>query len=388
MGTRQRRTEGTQKSGKPLVMKSPLLLLSLLLAASSSACFRPDLSCTGCRNTMRCPDGLTCVEGFCVEKERDVPGCRELRDAASAQPDGATDAGADVVSSADADLTPPPDSGNGVPDGAEALLCEDRCCIGGACLEFTPRMQAGLMLWLDRTSMGAPGSSLLRWRDRSTTQTDAVALNSDSPPRVQADAVGPIVEIDEPRMVLSTERPLPRRLGFDDFTVYVLVRCDARTVVGPVFSKFKPERPHNGLTINCNHDGGGVHQGPPLTNNRAVARLRHDDLLPQHGQGWAVSIDTYEPGTLHLLGARRVGKTRFQLRVDGKVQHEVNVPDAVNLDDDLPVSFGTLANQVPSPTTSFDGGLAAVVVVSGQLSDEEVAALETFLLRTSAGVSQ
>lgn len=378
-------------------MKVPNLLLTLLLLASSSACLRLDLTCASCKTSGTCPSGLECVDGVCIEKgddpqenKRAVDACYRRRDAA-VPPVTVGDGGADSTSPladgpALVDADPTFDTGSGlVPDGAAAYTCTDRCCIGNECLAFTPRVQAGLLLWLDRTTLGAPGTRLERWRDRSPNQTDVVAVNADSPPRVQLDEVGPIAEIDEERMVLATERALERRLGFEDFVVYVLARCDARTGIGSLFYKSNATRPARDMNLYCNHDGAGVLQGLEPVPNRAIARIRNDDLVGGFA-GIAVSTETYPPDTLHLYGARRVGKTRFQLRVDGKVQSEVPIPDTMNLDDNRPISVGSLRDDRPSPTTSFDGGIAAVVVVSGPLTDQEVADLEAFLLKTTAGL--
>jgi hypothetical protein len=83
------------------------------------------------------------------------------------------------------------------------------------------------------------------------------------------------------------------------------------------------------------------------------------------------------PGQLHLYGARRVGGTRVQLRVDGKPEGEV--PIAASLDFALDDSFA-IASEVP--VNRFDGALAAVVIVRGPLADQEVSDLETFLIRS------
>ena len=352
-------------------MKQRTRLISFVLAFGllglSGACFRIEVPpCTKCTAQV-CPEGLACKGGYCVAAGETIDQC--LADAAvpsDVLPEGSR---TDTTSLSD---TPT----------AEPLTCADRCCVGTACLDLTPRMKSGVVLWVDRTSLGTPGSALLRWTDRSPAGNHVFAANMDSPPRVQLDNIGPIAEIDETRMVLSTKGDGLRPFGLEDFTILVLARCDERTSNGPLFSKMWVERPQKGIDLYCNHTGGGALMGLPLTPTHALARLVWEDAFAIDN-GVAISPTSYAPGSLHLYGARRAGAA-FQVRVDGKIEKELTVPRSINLNDDLPAFVGTLAHSglSSSPTTTFDGGIAAVVVVSGPLDDAEVAALEAFLLAT------
>jgi hypothetical protein len=285
------------------------------------------------------------------------------------------EAGADVAPHQDAaslEMLRPPDQGSSPPGGT----CVSRCCIGQECLEFGARLQAGLVLWVDRTSIVKAGLLLNRWRDRSPHGNDIVPVNPESPPRVQLDEVGPIVEVDEIGMVLATSAngmPFDR----DDFTVLVLGRCDARTMEGPLFYK-QSYPPRHGVRLYCQAMGP-----PPLppARNRFLAELTDPERqadLPR-----IPSRDIYAPGIFHLAGVRRVDTTRVELRVDGAVQSEITIPEAVFLSSNPQIYIGASPRTISPQITEFDGAFAAVVVVRGPLTDAEVAELEAFLLRTS-----
>jgi hypothetical protein len=283
------------------------------------------------------------------------------------------EAGTDVGTYRDAaslETTAPSSDGISTP----GATCVSRCCIGRDCLEFGTRLQAGLVLWVDRTSIVQAGFLLNRWRDRSPDGNDIVAVNPDSPPRIQLDEVGPMVEIDEPGVALATSAngtPFDR----DDFTVLVLGRCDTRTDHGVLFRK-RSNFSGSGVSLYCHATLGST--SAPTGRDRMAAELRDDEWPTAPHVGYIPSRDIYRPGILHLAGVRRVDRTRVELRVDGAVQREIPIPEALFLNANPQVNVGARGGQ-----TEFDGGFAAGVVVRGSLTDAEVAELEAFLLRTS-----
>jgi hypothetical protein len=348
--------------------------LAATLAALCSACFQPALECSLCGPDDYCPAGLSCEKGMCVSPTEMG---RKYCELTSPRDGGPGEEAGTQRDTASPGILPPPS-----PDGGAAppATCTDRCCIGSSCLELGLRLQTGLLIWADRTSMAMPGFPLTRWRDRSPRGNDFLPVNRETPPKVQRDEVGSLVEIDDPGMVISTALA-GTALDREDFTILVLARCDAPTVQGPVFIKQSSIRPRTGVAIYCNSYALEVMPQSPAP-NRIFAKILHDELIPFPGGGIA-SRDTYGPGVLRLIGLRRVARTRLELRVDGAVQGETSIPEMVSLVDTLPAHVGSPPFVSPPAMTNFNGGLAAVVVVRGPLTDDEVAALEKFLMSTS-----
>jgi hypothetical protein len=344
---------------------SRVALFALAFVLASTGCFRASM-CTYCQEGTTCPSGLHCDQGRCVPESMTAAVC-SVGAPVERPPDGSTE------HDASSGVLPPPTDGAASPVAA----CVDRCCIGPACLEFSARLQAGLVLWVDRTTLTQPGHLLNRWRDRSRLGNDVVAVNPESPPRVQRDDVGPIAEIDEPGMVLATAG---KGMTFDreDFTILVLGRCDAKTYNGPLFRKANYDRPITGVELTCNAPAG------PTTGPGRIKAMVMDYALAPNVFMDITSRDEYGPGVLHLVALRRVDRTRIELRVDGAVQGELTIPETVDLKDNLPMYLGARGGSSAVMTTNLDGGLAAALVVRGALTDSDVSELEAFLMRTSA----
>ena len=362
-------------AGEPLMKHHVLLLLACVITLATSTCFRPKMHCAPCVTNAQCAENLQCIGDLCVAN--DTNECRD--DAGSS-----SDAVAEDVSE-----SPAPDSDSSTTDATDSSTevagnqCIDRCCIGASsCLDLVPRVRQGLLLWADRTSMGRPGFPLETWLDRSVGAHHLMSLNPDSPPRVGIDPSGPIADIDDTRMVLATEAGPSLRLGIDDFTILARVRCDVEAQLAPVFQKRSIERPRTGILMFCNHDGAGVLVGPPTAPNRAFLQIIDDKYLPIAASGMIASQRTDLPGKLHLLAARRVEGHRLQLRVDGALEGEIEIPPSVDLKDELPLFVGAFASNPPTFRTTFRGAIAAIVMIRGPLTDSELEALEGFLIRT------
>jgi hypothetical protein len=359
-------------------MKRLVVVLASLLALAPTACFEPRLNCARCGLNDRCLAGLACYEGICKAS----PGETCEIDAGSpsdAQAEMSPDVGSSEASDAPgavADASP--ETG--------PILCIDRCCVGASCLEFPARLRNGLLLWADRTSLGEPGFPLETWLDRSSNGHHLMSLNADAPPRVQLDPVGPIAEISETRMALATKGGPSLRLGIEDFTILVLARCNADAQKGHVFQKRVIGRPSTGIAMVCNHDGVPLLAGVPEAPNRAFLAVTDDDRLPDTLAGMIVSRTTDLPGKLHLLAARRLEGGRLQLRIDGRLEGEIAIPASLNFSDENPLFVASVAGPGPVYLTTFSGGVAAVVVVRGPMADEEIQALEAFLMASAGGL--
>jgi hypothetical protein len=210
-----------------------------------------------------------------------------------------------------------------------------------------------------------------------------MSLNADFPPRVGIDPVGPIADFDDTRMVLATEAGSALRLGIEDFTILALARCDVEAQQAAVFQKRSIDRPRTGVVMFCNHDGGDLLIGTSRASNRVFLQIIDDMYVPIAVNGMIASQRTDLPGKLHLLAARRVEGHRLQLRVDGALEGEIEIPPSVDLKDELPLFVGAFASNPPTFRTNFHGGLAAVVMIRGPLYDSELEALEGFLIRTA-----
>jgi hypothetical protein len=195
--------------------------------------------------------------------------------------------------------------------------------------------------------------------------------------------VGPIADIDDARMVLATEGGPSLRLGIDDFAILALVRCDVGAEAAPVFQKVSISRPRTGIGMFCNHNAAAVLVGPPQAPNRALLQIIDDQYFSIAPSGLIASRRTDIPGKLHLLTARRVEGHRLQLRVDGALEGELEIPPSVDLTDELPLFVGAYASNPPTFRTAFRGGLAAIVMIRGPLTDSELEGLEGFLVRTA-----
>jgi hypothetical protein len=366
-------------AGEPLMKHHVLLLLACVITLATSTCFRPSLECAPCGKVEGfCGANLIChpTEKLCV---KDVTmSC--MADADASASDAVTESPPDssLPNDTTGEASVPGDTSS--PD-AEGRRCVDRCCIGTTCLEFPSRLKNGLLLWADRTSMGQPGSVLDKWFDRSLHNHDLMSLPLAEPPRVQSDGVGPIADIGTGQSGMATTDGPSLRLGTDDFSMVALVSCRVGAQQASVFSKQYNSRPHTGVVMFCNHDGAPLLLGGLPARNRAFARIIDEERqMMEPLAGMVVSQRTDIPGNLHVLTARRVEGRRFQLRVDGMVEGEIAIPPSLDLKDETPIFVGTIAP--PPYATNFVGGLAAMVVVRGPLGDDELKALEDFLIRS------
>jgi hypothetical protein len=333
-----------------------LILASPLLAS----CFRPDLTCLPCRDS--CPGTLRCLgAGYCVEFEEQAGFCQQL-----SRPDGGT-----------APDRPPEDTS---PPG-DPLLCKERCCVGNECLDFPDRLRDGLLMWTDRVSLPKSDAALQIWPDRSGRNNHIHSRNINTPPDVQDDEVGRIVEIHDRGMVMSTNPGPELRFGVEDFTILIVARCDRETAVGTLIDRISGTYGNRtGLMLYCNQKATGLVDPPGIEPNRMYFRLVHEELLPGNNQGEIGSASTFEPGVLRLVVARRVSG-EIQLRVNGRLEGRTSIPRSLALNEESGTFVGAIATADVKPSTLFVGRIAAVVIVRGPLLDPELEQLESFLMR-------
>lgn len=376
-------------------MKYVAIVLACLLVGAAPSCFRPQLSCGGCGKGRSCPSGLICrTDNLCVYDLNER--CKSPFTVADGSAEMATGGAGMATGGAGgmAGMEPvvPTGGGPGGAAGSRAVACIDHCCIGeNDCLNFPPTLKDGLLFWGDRISMGEPGFPLTAWQDRSRYANDVVPVmtNAATPPRVQLYERGAVVRIDQPSMVIASKDAPATAFGADDFTILVLARCEVEAPRSCVFRQAKSgERPLMSVALYCNSAGEPILTGP-LMYTHAELRVTDDNVALPNGAATLVSRRTDLNNGMHLFGARRMNRTKLQLRVDGDIEGEMDIPEKVNLDYLAPISLGSCAPTTPLPplTTLFKGELGAAVVVHGNLSEDEVRELETFLIKTRAAAA-
>lgn len=360
-------------------MKHLARISALLLTVLANGCFNGNLQCSPCGDKGSCPNGLTCQSGsgMCVSNPDDT--CQSTKGNGPTAPDAEPDVPVIVGPDMDADQTPDGEADVPVPP-LPGSMCIDECWVNGIRLPFPPRLKQGLLLWADRSSLGEPGYPLEQWRDRSVNSTDIVPLNADTPPDVELDPVGPLVRIDTEGMAMAATNGAALQLGIEDFTILVLAQSEPNLDTCCIFGQTTNVRPRHGVLMNCDTPGWPFFpvDGTPT---RGFLEVIDDTLIPSISDGSVASQRTDLPGALHLYGARRVDGNRLQIRIDGALEGEREIPSSTNLVDEEPFFVGTCPTSQPY-TTDFIGKIAAVVVVRGPLTDGELSDLEQFLLNT------
>ena len=305
-------------------MKRSTLVL-LLLGSANAACFRPTLECARCSPTgSRCPSGLACNAGLCT-----------------------TAAGS--CSSVDGGGEQPP------------------ICVGTNCISPPP----GLVVWADRTSLPAENQPITTWIDRSGNNHPVTALNPGMAPIV----VDGFADIESPQAVLAVQDGTALNFDRSDFTIMVLARCNSNGSVACVFDD--TIMTSLDLRVYCNVAGVAYlpDAGGPPPQNQAKLQLTDTSLLVSESEIVSIRKDT--PNALHLYVARRISDA-LQLRIDGEAQGATMVTSTFN--QNAPLFVGSCATQ--SRSTGFRGALGAVIVIKALLDDEQLSAIENFVLST------
>lgn len=305
-----------------------LACLAATLVASAS-CFNPALDCRLiCQSSSDCPGDLTCQAGLCARKGEVCE---------------SPDAGGSDASSTDSS----PEKG-----APRSRIC-DRS--GARCIDLVPAVSAGLVLWLDPSSLPGPQQTVDTWPDQSGQGNDAHPGNEAFPPVVLDGAAMFTEDAPGAGLVVSPNPSLD--FAADDFLILVVagIRQGTPTALYMKSDGSRSGRQTSLLWLPLPDDSGFAPQGlvnfsvvtpesPPLVGGRA------------------------------LFGMRRVG-SRLELRVDGAVIATTTLADAsASTNSESPLYLGTLGS-LGLPTVDLE----AAVAVKGALADEDVAALEGYL---------
>jgi hypothetical protein len=302
------------------------------LLGSPFACFSPSYSCRIlCDSHGGCPPGLTCLSAtnLCAlspDTVCDVDAGSEL------------DAGSETGRSP---MGPPP----------------DKLCYGAACFTLSQAARDDLVLWLEPSSLPAPGSKVTEWPDRSGQGNLARAVNPQALPTAAANGALLVSEAFAGGFDVAHHQSLS--FGTRDFLVLVAATVSMTTVPTRFFMKADPTRALQAqVVLGLEVSAGG---------SRVLKGLINDTMV-------SATADLSQ-ARIRLFGWRRVGG-RAEVRLNGGVvaTGDVAQPGA-STDNEANVFVGMLG-----PFGSSVEGLHTVIVVRAALEDIEVANLETFLM--------
>jgi len=255
------------------------------------------------------------------------------------------------------------DGGTG---GAGGGNCHDEIepptmsCWNGHCLTLTETMQIGSVLWLDPSNLGPAGSSTNTWCDQSGDYNDAFALSAGALPKVMPSG-GLMLDygVDGAGLVVPEYPTLD--FGAGDFTILMVVGFNHGGIGKTFFLKQN------------NPPGDFPKQ---LVMEWLIATPPDFSFVGFVNETEFVSSKPTGAGVERVYGLRRIGDD-VQLRVNGNI-----------------VNTGTLLTRGASTDSNGNiylgsrGGLdfetvdtiRAAIMIGGSLTDQEVGALEAWLL--------
>ncbi len=232
-------------------------------------------------------------------------------------------------------------------------------CWNGHCLALTPAMQVGSVLWLDPSNLGPPGSSTNTCCDQSGDYNDAFALSPGALPEVMPNG-GLMLDygVDGAGLVVPEYPTLD--LGAGDFTILMVTGFNHDEVGKTFFLKQSPPSPFpkqlvmEWMTVT-----------PP--DFSFIGDVNDTEL---------VSSKPTAAGVERVYGLRRTGDN-LQQRVNGTiVSTSVLQTPGATTDSSGDIYLGS-RGPVDSETVDT---IRAVIMIGGSLTNEEVGALEAWLL--------
>lgn len=304
---------------------------SVAFLTLASACFDPKIpACLSCP-TGECPSGQQCIQGRCAARGETC---------ASESPETCTD---------------------------------ERCCISGSC--FDASGSAAPLVWLDWTSLrpsNAPsGTRLEVWFDRSGFAHHAAPFGG-------APVIGPSTVSDTRvlRMPAGNESLLAaqaldsrlRQLGSRDFLVLVAASLSCNVTQADYCFAVKWGEPYASSGL-----GQRGFLLRAISRDEAMAVFRATTTWSARTTGLGLGCEQF-----HLFGLRRVlgAVSQLELRLDGRVVATTDIPaDADGSTAPTPYALGSSGH-----CETFQGEMAASVVIDAALTDQQTCELERFLL--------
>lgn len=310
----------------------------LVLLGLVPGCFHPDYECR-LLCTDKCPIGYECQE------TANGKVCGRIGGRMCEPPPPAP--------SLDAAAPPPRDAG---PDSAAPeMLCLDQ----DQCLTLSPAMRAGLVLWLDPTTLPPMGVAVDSWPDRSGLGNHAQAAASTNRPLSSRDGV----LFDPAGAGFRIAHHESIDVGSEGFAVFVVGRMSRRGSCFVTKYNDEPASLLRGFAVNWVLQAGMF--APTVQfNDRGLRSMGGADLA-----------DTGP----HLVVAVRV-QEEVHLRVDGTgVARPAMIASSTSLSNRNDLFIGA-CNDLP-PALS---GIGAVVLVRGAISPLDLTELERFLMKRFA----
>jgi hypothetical protein len=227
-----------------------------------------------------------------------------------------------------------------------------------------------LAFWFEPGSLVEAGGNVTRWSDLSGNGNDAVQGNAAYEPVYNPDGIGhlPSATFTGPITFLAIPDGPTMRWGTHDFLVLVVARMTAQTQpYGMLYQKTGPP-PYNGVNLYLNPVAGG-----PTT--LAAAQVSGSLLVLSNPPP-----STFVDSSVHLIGARRAGKT-LEIRVDGAVSNSSTTAIFAAIDVSA-VRAPAVIGQNGSPRPEFqqvNGDIAELVGVNGPVTPAELAKVEHYL---------
>jgi hypothetical protein len=326
----------------------PVLGRAALALAAACACVHVT---DRCESDSNCDPGRRCVAGRCRPADRVAP----FDGSATGRGMGGVNSAGEIPSS-------------DAPPGAV-----ERGGTSEAAPGWSPGLLPGLALWLD-ASLGVTAGSddtVSSWRDQSGRGNDAIAGDAGSRPKASRGGANgsPLVlfgSSQAPQSVFVRVPDAPTlRWGTGPFAVILVAASENHTALpGLLFRKRGPDPTASRLELMAEGPGDG----------RLQASLR-PDLAP-----YETIAQHLTNGRPFAFAVRRTVAGVLELRVNGQPNGRVLGPQVL-VDISAPgadIVLGAGADQDP-PCCQLSGGIAEVIGVEGDLSDDDLSRVETYL---------
>jgi hypothetical protein len=228
------------------------------------------------------------------------------------------------------------------------------------CLTLPEAVRSGLALWLDPSNLGPVGSHVSTWCDQSGNMNDALAINPDALPQVSLAGLTLAYGMSNAAFLVHNNSTID--LGAGDFLILVVAGITHVTEGHGLFNKSNGDFVFpKGVTLDWEING--------VNDFRVTGQINETVTASTIGTA---------PGPERLYGLRRVSD-HVELRINDQIVNTATAlatPGASTLN-----AADVYLGQYGDFDQASVDSLHAVVVVRGQLSSGDVAALETYLMQ-------
>lgn len=239
----------------------------------------------------------------------------------------------------------------------------------------TPDRFAGLVLWLTSDKgVTTNGSHVTSWADQSGLHNDATtpfwagspilvkrAVNGHDVVRLSPSNAGEALNIADNASL---------EWGTGDFIIALVASYRNPGSDALIFSKQDTNPPYT---------------GPALYGNASITSETAFIVQVQYGSAYSARSSTtgLNDGRTRLYCGRRTGGTNLEVRLNSVVVGTQTTDTAVDVSTvGSPVGIGRINNG--STDQQLDGDVAEVVAISGEVSDEDLSCLESYLMKRYA----